>query len=127
GGGGRLLVAKPANGTNVFEPEVSPDGRWLYYTERVSDMHDSHVFIDPNQINFAIMARDLQEGSVHRAVSGFGGATTPQVSPDGRQLAFIRRVRERTVLFVHDLDSGSQRPVFDGLDRDSQASFIPQG
>ena len=126
-GPGRLLVPKPANGTNVFEPELSPDGRRVYYTERVSEPHPSHAFIDPNQINFAVMSRNLADGSTTQVAGGFGGATTPQVSPDGTQLAFVRRVKARTVLFVQDLGSGAARPVFDGLDRDSQASFIPQG
>ncbi|MES1944157.1 amidohydrolase [Salinisphaera sp. PC39] len=127
GGKGRLLVAKPENGTNVFEPEVSPDGRHLYYTERVTALHQSHIFIDPNHVNFAVMHRDLETGATERLIGGFGGATTPRVSPDGERLAFVRRVKAETVLFVYDLESGEQRPVYAGLSRDAQASFIPQG
>jgi len=127
GGTGRLLVPVPASGENVHEPQFSRDGKYLYYTEKVSPRTDSVVYIDANHINYAIMRRDLRTGWTEELIKGFGSATTPELAPDGNRLAFIRRVKAKTVLFVYDIATGEQRPIFDGLDRDDQADYIGQG
>jgi Tol biopolymer transport system component len=124
GGEGRVVVEAPANGRDVEEARPSPDGRYVYYSERITK---SHIYVDANHMNFAIKRRDLQTGEVTQLVDGFGGAVDPAVSDDGKRLAFVRRVGARTVLFVYDIKSGEQRPVFDGLDRDDMADFVPQG
>lgn len=121
------LVAAPANGENVHEPAFGRDGRWLYYTEKVSAPTASVVYVDANHINYAVKRRDLRTGSVEELVKGFGSATSPTISPDGRKLAFLRRVKTDTVLFLYDLETREQRPVFAGLDRDDQADFLGQG
>jgi Tol biopolymer transport system component len=127
GGSGRVLVAAPANTENVHEAQFSSDGRYVYYTEKVTGPSASRVYIDANHANYAIRRRDLATGEVEELVRGFGGATTPAISRDDRRLAFVRRVKDKTVLFVLDLATREQRPVFDGLDRDAQADFIGQG
>lgn len=127
GGAGRVLVAAPQNRENVHEARFSGDGRYLYYTEKISAPSASVVYIDANHINFAIKRRDLSNGATEEILQGFGSATTPQISPDGRRIAFVRRVKDKTVLFVYDTQTGEQRPVFDQLDRDGQSDFIGQG
>ena len=127
GGEGRVLVDTPKNRENVHEAEFSPDGRFLYYTEKVTAPSESIVYIDASHGNFAIQRRDMASGATEEIVRGFGGATTPRVSRDGTQLAFVRRVKANTVLFVFDLETRAQRPVYDALDRDDQADFIGQG
>ncbi|MES1944149.1 amidohydrolase [Salinisphaera sp. PC39] len=124
GGDGRVLVTTPDNGRDVQEANFSADGRHLYYTEKVTD---PGIFVDANHINHVIMRRDLETGETEKVVGGFGGATTPQISPDGKHLAFVRRVKDKTVLFVHDTVTGKQRPVYAELDRDVQADFVPHG
>ena len=81
----------------------------------------SNVFVDANHINYGILRRDLQKGAVEELVKGFGGAVAPRVSPDGKRLAFVRRVMSRTVLFVLDVLTREQVPVYDALDRDIEA------
>jgi len=103
GGAGRVLVETPASRRDVQEAVFSRDGQSLYYTERVTD---PHIYVDANHINFVIRHRDLQTGATTEVAGGFGGAIAPQVSPDGRHLAFVRRVKNKTVLF--DLDSAIQ-------------------
>ncbi len=127
GGEGRMLVDTPPNRENVHEAEFSPDGRYLYYTEKVTAPSESIVYIDANHANFAIQRREMASGATEEMVRGFGGATTPRVSRDGKRLAFVRRVKDKTVLFVFDPATRAQRPVYDGLDRDAQADFIGQG
>jgi Tol biopolymer transport system component len=123
-GGSRVLVPTPANKRDVSEPALSRDGRYVYYTERLAAAFG--IYVDANHINYAIKRRDLRTGAVEELASGWGGALTPQVSPDSKRLAFVRRVMDRTVLFVLDLATNEQRAVYDGLDRDLQASYEAQ-
>ena len=125
GGAGRVLVEAPKNGRDVQEIEFSGDGRYLYYTERVHE--PDFVYVDANHINYAIKRRELATGATVEVLSGFGSATTAQISPDDRRLAFVRRVKAKTVLFVYDTATGAQVPVYDGLDRDAHADFVPHG
>ena len=124
GGAGQTLVEIPPTKRDVQEPSFSSDGKYVYYTQR---MVDTKIFVDANHANFAILRRNLDTGETEEVVKGFGGAISPQVSPDNTQLAFVRRVKDKTVLFVYDLLTGSQRPVFAELARDQQADFYQQG
>ena len=124
GGDGRVLVEAPKNGRDVQETQFSPDGRYVYYTQRLTD---PEIYVDGNHINYAIQRRELATGATEQLLAGFGSATTPQLSRDGKQLAFVRRVMAKTVLFVYDIESRVQRPVYDALDRDDHADFVPQG
>ena len=123
-GSSRTLVPTPANGRDVAEPTMSRDGRWIYYSERLAP--EFQIYVDANHINYAIRRRGLADGSVEELVDGWGSALAPQASPDGRRLAFVRRVQDRTVLFEMDLATKSERAVYDGLDRDMQASYEAQ-
>jgi Tol biopolymer transport system component len=127
GGEGRILVPAPASGENVHEAQFSPDGRYLYYTEKITPPSNSVVYIDANAIHYAVMRRDLRTGATESLIRGFGSATTPQPSPDGKYIAFVRRVKAKTVLFRYDIASGEQRPIYDALDRDAQADYTWQG
>src|SRR6266702_4796761 len=127
GGAGQLLVPMPTVGENVHELQFSPDGRYLYYTEKITPPHQSNIYIDANHKNFAIERRDVRTGDTQELIGGFGGATTPEPSPDGRYVAFVRRVQDKTVLFSYDIRTREQSPVFDRLDRDDQSDFIGQG
>jgi imidazolonepropionase-like amidohydrolase/Tol biopolymer transport system component len=124
GGQGRLLVETPANGKSVNEPLFSRDGRYLYYTENTTGSDSG--FLNANQPIYALKRRNLSDGTVGLVVGGFGSATAARLSPDDKRLSFIRRVKDKTVLFVYDTVSGEQRPVYDGLDRDLIANRSPR-
>ncbi len=125
---GQALVASPGHFENVHEGQFSPDGRTLYYTQKLPNPQGEYsIFLDANHPLHVIMQRDLRSGETRELLGGFGGATTAEISPDSGQVAFVRRVKNKTVLFVYDLASGAQRPVFDELDRDMQGEWIPQG
>ena len=109
------------------EPAVSADGRYLYYSKDVTPGSTFEYDKDPYGTIYAIVRRDLSTGKERTAVSRPGGSITPRVSPDGKSLAFIRRVRLKTVLFVRDLASGVERPVWDGLERDMQEAWAVHG
>ena len=56
-----------------------------------------------------------------------GGSVTPQVSPDGKSLAYVRRVRLQSFLYVRDLESGRDRQVFANIDKDLQEAWAIHG
>ncbi|MGE0209957.1 MAG: amidohydrolase family protein, partial [Lysobacteraceae bacterium] len=47
----------------------------------------------------------------------------PQPSPDGNSLAFVKRVREKSVLHRLELESGEVMPLWDGLSHDQQEAW----
>src|SRR5207244_8707457 len=76
---------------------------------------------------FVINRLDRQTGEAEPFVTGPGGSIRPTPSPDGKSLAFIRRVRYKSTLFVMDLESGKETPLYDGLDRDLQETWSIHG
>ncbi len=109
------------------EPAVSPDGRYLYYSKDVTPGIVFDYNKDPYAGIYAILRRDLGDGTERTLTGGPGGAITPRPSPDGRWLAFVRRVRLTTVLYLRDLATGAERPLWDGLDRDLQETWAVHG
>jgi Tol biopolymer transport system component len=123
-GGDTQIIEPPSSGKDIQEPRYAPDGRVLYYTERVGGTH--YVYHNPGLSNFVIRRRDLATGETSDLVSGFGSATSPQVSPDGKQIAFVRRVGAKTVLFRYDIETRVQTAIYQDLDRDLQADYLAQ-
>ncbi len=123
GGDGIQLTKRKNDQQDVGEPSVSPDGRYVYFSE---DMYPGGHFQynkDPNSQIYVIKRYDRDTGKTETVVRGSGGAARPQVSRDGKKLAFIRRVRTKTVLYVHDLETGVQSPVYDQLSKDQQEAW----
>lgn len=119
-----IVVPMPASMKDIQEPRYSPDGRYIYYTERVGGDH--YVYVNTGLKNFEIKRLDTVSGETVSYIAGFGSATTAQVSPDGKTIAFIRRVGAKTSLFVLDTQTRTQRLVYDDLSRDLQGDYIPQ-
>ena len=105
------------------EPDVSPDGRYLYYSQDVSPGNYYQYNRDPYGTIYAIHRIDFETGEKTTVTSGPGGAATPQVSPDGNNLAFIRRVGLKTALFIKDLATGNERMLYDNLNKDAQETW----
>ncbi|HSG46607.1 MAG TPA: amidohydrolase family protein [Longimicrobiales bacterium] len=127
GGTGLQVTDRPNEQQDQGEPAASPDGEWVYYSQDVTPGPLFQYNKDPNPGIYAIRRRHLVTGEEETVVRGPGGAITPVPHPDGRHLAFIRRVRENTVLFLKDLESGAEWPVFDGLEHDMQEAWAIHG
>jgi imidazolonepropionase-like amidohydrolase/Tol biopolymer transport system component len=127
GGDGLALTTKPNDQKDVGEPCFSPDGRFVYWSYDSSPGDTFAYNKDPNGQIYAIDRLERETGEVTNVVSGPGGACRPTPSPDGKQLAFVRRVRYRTCLFVQDLASGAARALWDGLERDMQETWAIHG
>ena len=109
------------------EPDVSPDGTTLFYSKDVTPGQTFEYNKDPNGTIYAIIRRDLTTGRERRAVSIQGGSVTPQISPDGKSLAYLRRVRLQSFLYVRDLESGRDRQLFGNVDKDLQEAWAIHG
>ncbi|MBK9254124.1 MAG: PD40 domain-containing protein [Saprospiraceae bacterium] len=127
GGEGIQLTKRKNDQQDVNEPSVSHDGRYVYYSE---DMYPGGYFQynkDPNSQIFVINRYDRHTGETETVVSGPGGACRPQVSRDGSKIAYVRRIRTESVLFIHDLKTGSDIPVFRNLSKDQQEAWTVFG
>jgi imidazolonepropionase-like amidohydrolase/Tol biopolymer transport system component len=131
GGKGVQLTEKRTEQKDAGEPVFSPDGRYLYFSE---DLTPGGVFDynkDPNDQIYAIQRLDLRAGPDDRRlepiIGGAGGAVRPTPSPDGKLMAYVRRVRLKSVLYVRELDSGAEWALYDGLDRDMQETWAIHG
>ena len=109
------------------EPAVSSDGKYLYYSKDVTPGQTFEYNKDPNGLIYAIIQRDLITGRERRIVSVQGGSVAPRPSPDGKSLAFVRRVRLQSKLYVRDLETGRDRVVFEHLDKDLQEAWAIHG
>lgn len=123
GGNGLQLTARKNDQQDVNEPTVSPDNRYVYFSE---DMYPGGFFQynkDPNNQIFIIRRFDKEKGTIENVTGGPGGAVRPQLSRDGKWLAFVRRVRTKSVLFLRDLQTGEEHPVYDNLSKDQQEAW----
>jgi imidazolonepropionase-like amidohydrolase/Tol biopolymer transport system component len=127
GGDGVQLTKRRTEQKDSGEPAFSPDGRYLYYSDDATPGGTYEYSKDPNGQIYVIQRLDRQTGETEQYVDGPGGSIRPTPSPDGKSLAFVRRVRYKTTLFVRDLESGRETALFDGLDRDMQETWAIHG
>jgi imidazolonepropionase-like amidohydrolase/Tol biopolymer transport system component len=123
GGSGFQLTEKKNEQQDVNEPSVSPDGRYVYYSE---DMYPGGFFQynkDPNSQIYVIKRYDREKGTIENVVTGPGGACRPQISNDGKKLAYVKRIRTQSVLYYLDLETGRHFKVWDGLSKDQQEAW----
>jgi Tol biopolymer transport system component len=117
GGEGVQLTSRKNDQQDAGEPEVSPDGKYVYFSEDVSPGPFFQYNKDPNGEIYNIRRLNRETGIIETVAGGSGGAMRPQISPDGRFLAFVRRVRLNTELFIQDLQTGEEWSVYEDLTR----------
>ncbi|KAA1472917.1 hypothetical protein DENSPDRAFT_839311 [Dentipellis sp. KUC8613] len=138
GDGKRLIgrILPPEGKTEDFESlRVGPEQHlWrgsdsLIYAQNVKDI-DGHFSYskDVHAGIYAIFTRNLTTGVTKKLVPEFpGGASRPELSRDGRTLAFVRRVRDKEALVLMDLESGTLHDAWYGLTYDASAVWAPSG
>ena len=123
GGGGLQLTARKNDQQDLNEPSVSSDGRYVYYSE---DMYPGGFFQynkDPNAQIFVIKRFDREKGIIETVTGGPGGAARPQIAHSGKLLAFVKRVRTKTVLYLRNLETGEEWPIYDKLSKDQAEAW----
>ncbi|QCR21076.1 amidohydrolase family protein [Pontibacter sp. SGAir0037] len=123
GGSGIQLTKRKNDQQDAGEPFVSPDGKYVYFSEDMSGGSTFEYNKDPNGQIYVIRRVNRQTGEIDNVVSGNGGAVRPVLSRDGKHIAFVRRVRTKSVLFIHDLKTGEEWPVYDKLSHDQQEAW----
>ncbi|MEX0904574.1 MAG: amidohydrolase family protein [Balneolaceae bacterium] len=123
GGAGIQLVEKPNEQQDLGQPFVSPDGGYVYYSQDVYPGGFFQYNKDPNSQIYAINRYNLETGETDRVTGGPGGAISPTISPDGSHMAFVKRVRTKSVLYIRDLETGLEKPVYDEMSYDQQQAW----
>ncbi|MCZ6674278.1 MAG: amidohydrolase, partial [Verrucomicrobia bacterium] len=129
GGKGVVAVERPnlKFQKELGEPVYAHDGTAIYYSQNVTPGDQFIYAQDSNRETFRIKRLTLETGEVQDIAGGPGGAVRPTVSPDGRYLGFVRRVRADSRLFLKDLKTGEERMLVDRLDQDMQESWAVHG
>ncbi len=123
GGSGIQLTKRKNDQQDVNEPFTSPDGKYLYYSEDVYPGGFFQYNKDPNSQIYVVRRYDLVKGETETITGGPGSASRPTISRDGEHLAFIKRVRTKSVLYVRALATGREWPVYDKLNKDQHEAW----
>ena len=145
-GGTGIEVVSSEEGSASW-PSTSADGRYVYYHIRTPgstvpwavDQVDGEVVRDVLQGTMNLRRMDLETGDVIRVTSGIpsrqyrlsgGGGLGGEISPDGRYVAFARRLPDATIewkghefgpstaLWIRDLETGAERIAMDPITQD---------
>ncbi|MFK7913705.1 MAG: amidohydrolase family protein [Pseudomonadales bacterium] len=123
GAGVRIAKAKPTKDTpshqrdNRLGAVYSGDGRYLYYALKKGGFSYNLQFPQ-----WQIARRDLRDDSETLLTAVPGSAFRPQLSPDGRQLAYLTRADQKTALRLRNLATGADRLLVSGVEDDEQES-----
>ncbi|TFK34840.1 hypothetical protein BDQ12DRAFT_688936 [Crucibulum laeve] len=137
GSGSRVLGRSLPLGRTVddyAEQQIGPEQfLWsgndsIIYSKNVIDESTFTYSKDVHSGIYAIYQRNLTTNTTERLVSAFpGGATRPELSRDGRTLAFVRRVRDKQALVLQDLKSRTIHHAWHGLNYDLSGVSAPMG
>ncbi len=124
-GGAGLQLTKRKNDQQDQGNEiaVSPDGRYVWFSEDMSGGSTFQYNKNPHGQIYVVRRLDRETGRIQNMITGAGGSARPQPSPDGRHVAFVRRVRSESVLYIYDTKTGAQRPLYDQLSHDQQEAW----
>ena len=103
------------------DPQISPDGRQVVYRRMGFDMMKDKRRGDLWLVN--------TDGENHRKLTSFeGNETSPQWSPDGQRIAYVRRAgKEGAEIYVHWLVSGHSARITRVEGSPSHLRWSPSG
>lgn len=127
GGNGIMLTERVNDQKDLGEPAFSPDGKYIYFSQDDTPGKTFHYSKDSESGIYVIKRFERETGKWQVVLDGAGGAIRPTPSPDGKYLAYIRRVDFQSTLFLYDLTSGEHIKLYDGLDRDMQETWAIHG
>jgi Tol biopolymer transport system component/imidazolonepropionase-like amidohydrolase len=145
-GGTGVTLVKGEVGKNPFRPAISADGRYVYYD--LYTARPTGFWGQDDVLKGAVqLHRYDRETGVVRPITGgelaqqdrnsSGGAYAAEPSPDGRWLAFMRKVPggtleykgqrfgPRSALWLRDLRLGTERLLMDPVEMDLSEESIP--
>ncbi|RMA64679.1 amidohydrolase family protein [Ulvibacter antarcticus] len=123
GGEGLQLTERKNDQQDVNEPWISSDGKYMYYCEDVYPGGNFQYNKDPNSQIYEIKRYSFEDGKIETITGGPGSAMRSTLSRDDKKMAFVKRVREKTVLYIHDLETGEEWPIYDELNKDQSETW----
>ncbi len=121
GGGGFQLIKNPSS-LKVSEPAFSPDGRFIYYSQRNGAWN-----YNAQLPQYQLGVYDRENGQNATITSRYGSAFTPTLSPDAKWLVYGSRYEDQTGLILRDLNTGDEKWLAYPIQRDEQESIAPLG
>ena len=132
--GGRTVAAVAANGAPAW-PTVSGDGKYLYYQVAMTGRRSrsrsrarcSCAASSSRRARRSTSPR-ARAAAPRQAASRAAAAAAPEISPDGRWLAFARQIPDgtlefkghkygpRTALWLRDMKTGAERLLMDPIE-----------
>ncbi|KAK6992264.1 Amidohydro-rel domain-containing protein [Favolaschia claudopus] len=137
-GSGKRVLGRtlPRGWTNeqYGEQQIGPE-QFIWYGEdsvifskNVRDESEFSYSKDVHSGIYSIFSYNITTQKTETLVSASpGGASRPELSPDGRTLAFVRRDRDHELLVFKDLHTGSIHHIWDGLTFDLSTISAPMG
>jgi Tol biopolymer transport system component/imidazolonepropionase-like amidohydrolase len=107
----------PPPPTNKMGAAVSPDGRFIYYTQRNGSFTYNAQFP-----LWQVYRHDRETGDASQVTNARGSAIRPAISPDGKWMVYGTRHKTQTGLRVRNLDTGAERWLAYPVTRDDQES-----
>jgi Tol biopolymer transport system component/imidazolonepropionase-like amidohydrolase len=139
--GGSGIEILPGSRQPASWPSLSRDGRYVYF--QVSNQGANQAGYGGRSDflggNYQVRRMDIRTGEVSAVSFGeqtqqvqtsSGGMAAPEVSPDGKSLAFVRRIPDGTIswkghtfgprsaLWLRDLETGRERLLMDPVEQD---------
>ncbi len=114
GGNGIVLNGAKSGSVNELGAYATADGKYLYYSRRAGALWGKNFSL------WNISRRDLDTGRQEQVLSIAGSSMRPVVSPDGRYLAYTRRLENSTELRIRDLLTAQDRRLVHPVTRDMQ-------
>jgi len=96
---------------------ASPDGKFIYYAERMGNFTYNARFPLWQIIRF-----DRETGDTSTITNAQGSAMRPVLSPDGKSIVFATRFETATGLRIRNLETGDERWLIYPVTRDDQES-----
>jgi Tol biopolymer transport system component/imidazolonepropionase-like amidohydrolase len=123
-GGSGVQVTKKSQFGDANGPVFGPNGRFIYFSGRKGRFQYNR---NVNDGFWKLQRLDMRSGETRTLSRSAGGSAKPRISPDGKSIALIRRIRSKSCLFLHDLRRGEERLVTEDLDPDMQEAFAWTG
>ena len=120
GGSGVQLTSKRNEQQDENDPVYSPDGRYLYYTQDATPGPYFQYNKNPHEGIYVTRRLDLETGENIALLGGPGGAVRPEPSPDGRYIAYVKRIQTDSALMLYDRQTGQNQVLYRDLDHDQQ-------
>ncbi|HUP89489.1 MAG TPA: hypothetical protein VM100_09065, partial [Longimicrobiales bacterium] len=117
---GAMAVGRPSPTAKQLGATYSPDGRFLYYSQRNGDWSYNAIFPQ-----YQLFVYDKTAGQTSIVTSRYGSAFRPAVSPDGNWLVYGSRDRAQTGLRLRNRQSGEEDWLAYPVQRDEMESRAP--